>query len=658
MRTRKWCLPVLSIAMLLAGCGGEAFSIPAAGGMIHNPGTGGSNAANWQMTRYAIVTAGLEEQPPSAVDDFNGHVGKAHLGPITFTRGYEFTTPANTPFSFSVIAREDSNSGAVRIRAAHANGGIGTMTGAESIMEAGMLLEAPGLFYSGDWFDAAGDGVLGMTVRGSINSTQVLVFETITSHGSEFIAVRLRIGGHSDINMGLYGRNPGTVKSQQTIYSSDDHGFGLPAIAVSGDRYSVTCYDGNATTGRNRVWLQMNAQTSAVTGGATQSASPDSGSWRDQEIAALHNVLAIAYTGNNQVQVEVSLDRGATFGTPVVLNESATHPVGGQRLVQVELADDYTLAVAYWRSLQHGSVYSYQLCVVEGTPTGFDSNFTPTGYSFGAPWVVHSPTGAVVPVILDLEYSTAGDLVVGYGYNAWGMTSMELNFRCATKLATGQIFDYLIETFQQTWGCDPSVSIVGTGIGMSIFYAFELPAGIRMIELRNLGATPYVSSNAASLIGSGGCYMPSVHARMQGNQLRVDLLYLEPEGLGWSLRRWNFPDWSPGSIGTGVQTDVFTSTSQPGGTSIGGAPGMLVETVGFMGYDAVTHGDDVAIALHTLTHDLYAPTGWGAPGSFPPPGSPTFFSSPGTPTLLPGMTNPVPAPNPNHRSQLKIVVLD
>lgn len=658
MRTLMWCLPLLGIAMSLAACGGEAYTIPASGGMIHTPGTGGGAypLANWTTSKYGIVTAGLKQQSPMSQDSFNGHLNSAHVGSPAITSGYEFTTPANQPFAFSVIAREEGNTGAVQAKVAHTTSALGTTAGAESIFEAGMLLEAPALFYNGNWWQSDGDGAVAMTVRGSIAATQVLIFETTTSQGSEFIAVRIKLGNYSDINMGAGGANQGNVVSRQTIFSNDGQGFGLPAIAVSGDRYSVTSYDGDANTQRDRVWLQLDAQSGNVTGGTTTSASPDSGNWRDQEIAALNNVLAVVYTGNNQVQVEISLDRGASFGTPVVLNEYAGNPTGGQRLVQVELAADYTLAVAYWRGLQVGSNYTSQLCVAEATPTGFDTNFTPTGYSFGTPWVVHTENQTVVPVVLDLEYSTAGDLVVGYGFNAFLNETMYIDFRCATRLATGPVTDYLIERFWTMWGCDPSVSIIGTGASMRIFYAYELPTGIRMVELRNLGATPIVSSNAAT-VGAAGCYMPSVHARMQGSELRVDLLYLAPDGYGWSLRRMHWDDWDGQSAF--VTDDLFTSTSQAGGTPMFGTPGLLVQTAGFMGYDAVTNGDDVAIALHTLTNDLYSGMAWGAPVGAPPPQSPPqFFGSPGTPTLLPGMGNPVPTPDPNHRNQLEIIVID
>src|SRR5690606_10464186 len=119
------------------------------------------------------------------------------------------------------------------------------------------------------------------------------------------IGVRLKIGNVSEINLAAgntQGARPGATTTD--IYSSDAWQFGLPAIAVSGDRYSVVTYDGDPNSSyyvnRRRRWLQMDAATSTVTGGEAESHSLDSGFWRDQEIAALGNVLAVAYTGNGQ----------------------------------------------------------------------------------------------------------------------------------------------------------------------------------------------------------------------------------------------------------------------------------------------------------------------------------------------------------------------
>ncbi|MCB9895315.1 MAG: hypothetical protein H6839_12760 [Planctomycetes bacterium] len=652
MKSTLWLGSLCAAAVLLTACGGSDFRYSGGPSSAYNSagitGNGGSAPlANWQMTENAVVTGGLVEQVPALYDTFNGQIALAHLGVSNVTRGYEFTTPANVPFSFNVIARELSNSGLVSVKA-----GDAASANAESIQNAGIVLDAPELSYGGSWWNSFGDGVLTMNVHGKISATRVLVFQTTTTAGAEVIAVRLKIGGYSGINVGVNPGGAASVLSRTTIYSSNKDGFGLPAIAVSGNEYSCTSYDGDYYQGRLRTWLQYNDQTGVVTGGEATSVSPDSGSWRDQEITALNNVLAVAYTGNNQVQVEISLDRGASFGSAVVLNESTTATVGSQRLVQIEIAPDYTMAVAYWRLAQSGSAYQSQLCVAEASPTGFDANNTPTGYSFAAPWIVHTATSAVVPVVMDLEYSSAGDLVVGYAYNQWSAGSMTLSCRCATRLSTGTIYDYLIDSESFTWGCDPSVSIIGSGVTMRIFYAYEFSAGVRVVELVNFGAAPISASNAAT-VGITGAYAPSVHARMQNGQLRLDLLYLSPGGYGTSLSRMHFDDWDGSS---GFTTDeLFTSTTQTGGTSYNGYAGMLINTVAFMGYDAVTDGDDVALVLHTKTVDVYA--GVGLPQSAPPSSAPTYYGS-GTTVLLPGMTGSVPAPNASHPHQLEVIVLD
>ena len=89
--------------------------------------------------------------------------------------------------------------------------------------------------------------------------------------------------------------------------------------------------------------------------------------------------------------------------------------------------------------------------------------------------------------------------------------------------------------------------------------------------------------------------------------------------------------------------------------------------VGWFGYDAVLKGDEVAIAVHELTVDSYeyyrragrflCPLG-SASGGGGGSGGGGYTPPPPPKVLLPGLTDPVPTPDPNHRSRLTIIVID
>ena len=77
----------------------------------------------------------------------------------------------------------------------------------------------------------------------------------------------------------------------------------------------------------------------------------------------------------------------------------------------------------------------------------------------------------------------------------------------------------------------------------------------------------------------------------------------------------------------------------------------------WFGYDAVVDGDDVVVVLHQMSWESYDYYYLGAPT--PGAAGPAYSGAlPPPPTLLPGMTNPVAAPDPAHRNQLKVLKLD
>lgn len=645
-------------ALFLAGCYDYEFANVSGGGSVW--WNGNVNFATSDVT----LSAGMAELQAETVDNLSASVNASRFGVNTFDRVYELQTPADTDFSFNIVARGADNWGLTRVEVGHVadDGSIPTL-GSETIAGAGMTLEAPGMSNAGDIVQINGDGFARVTVRGRISKEQVLVAKVPFQNNELNIGIRISIGNTSAINLSAanpQGFRPGMTTTD--IYSSDSWQFGLPSIAVSGDRYSVVMYDGdpntNSYTYRKRRWLQMDAQTSAVTGGEANAYSMDSGFWRDQEIAAQGNVLAVAYTGNGQLRAEISLDRGATFPIERVVDSSAGF---GTRLAQIAIAPDYTLGVVYWKSYYYGS----QLTLVEGTPAGFDANNDPTGFNWGTPQVIHYAPGIVVPLVMQMEYSQGGDAVIGYGYTLLTTGMASARYRCAVRLWGGTWGDKLVDQEDRVMPCDPHVSLLGSGTSMEIFYTYEKDDGVYLWYSDDASA----SFTLAHHVAHPGAAMPSVHARMQGAEKRVDLIYAAPDGWGMELHNKQWDDFSLGAAPT--EWRITQSGAVPGGNPPAGMPqGWDITTMGWFGYDAVLKGDDVAIVYHELTYGSYEyfwawGWQWNQPNVFTASagaGSSSGgggYTPPPTPTVLaPGMTGTVPTPDPNHRNQLKIAVLD
>jgi hypothetical protein len=610
----------------------------------------------------------MENLQPEPVDTLSGSVDATRFGVAQFQRVYELETPAGADFSFNIVARGWGNFGLTRLSLGHvADNGLAPAHGVESLVGAGMTIEAPGLSNQGDTVDINGDGFARATVRGNINTEQVLLVRVPTGTGEINIGVRLKIGNVSEINLAAgntQGARPGATTTD--IYSSDAWQFGLPAIAVSGDRYSVVTYDGDPNSSyyvnRRRRWLQMDAATSTVTGGEAESHSLDSGFWRDQEIAALGNVLAVAYTGNGQLRAEISLDRGATFPIQDVINPTSGW---GTRLVQIAIAPDYTLGVLYWDSVAVGSGHRCRLMLMQATPTGMDPNITPLGYTWGTPELLHDSGTDATPLLMHMEYSQAGDIVIGYGYTTmtwlpgtWqNLTSAY--FRCAVKLQGGAWSDQLLDQQDRVVPADPHICVLGSGATMEIFYAYEKSDGVYLLHSSDAG----VSFQQVHHVAVPGAMQPSVHARLKGTDKRVDLLYAAPDGWGMALHNVLWTDFGASAP---VSYHVTQSSTAAGGTPPAGMPqGFKVTTLAWFGYDAVVKGDEVAVVYHEVTYDAYEffwTFGWGqfsgggmiamGGGSGAPQGAPPPV------VLLPGMTGNVPPPDAAHRNQLRVVVLE
>jgi hypothetical protein len=625
----------------------------------------------WNDTAFATtdvtVAAGLAELQPVGNDTLSSSVNLSRFKVSKFDRVYELQTPAGTDFAFNIVARGEGNFGLTRISVGHVeNGGSTVDMGVQSIAGAGMTVEAPGLSNRGTVVDVNGDGFARVTIRGNITSEQVLIARVPRLNDTLDIGIRISIGSQSDINLiggNTQGTRPGMTWND--VYSSNSWQFGLPSIAVSGDRYSLVAYDGDPTTPdyveRRRRWLQLDTTTSVVTGGSAQSESPDSGFWRDQEVAALGNVLAVAYTGCGQVRAEVSLNRGASFPHETIIDPYSS----GSRLVQIAIASDYRLGVLFWRTRYQNYYATSELALVEAIPTGFDSNNTPTGYFWGQTNVVHAPNTDVTPLLMHMEYSQGGDLVVGYGYTRMDFNGGNLvsssRFRCAVRPQGSYYFsDKEIDREDNSMPCDPHVSLLGSGATMEIFYAYERANGVHLWYSSNAGQT----YQRVAHVQVPGAMMPSVHARMQGADKRVDLLYVAPDGWGLAVQNLHWDNFTTGA--TGEFFSVTQSAATPGGNPPPGmSQGFLITTLAWFGYDAVIVGDDVAVVIHEITYDSYEyyyASGWnwdapvaGGAGATSGSGS---SSTPPPQVLLPGLTDPVPAPDPAHRNKLRVAVLD
>ncbi|MCK6459241.1 MAG: hypothetical protein L6Q95_05030, partial [Planctomycetes bacterium] len=403
-------------------------------------GGGGGGGGGQLQAAPLVVAAGMVPIEPAPADTISGAVDLARLGITGVTRVYDLTTPAGEPFCFDLLTRGPGNGGQVRVSVAHAaDGGATPAGGPETLGFAGLVPTANGASGHEEWFDAFGDGFARITVGGAIDADQVIAVEAETPEGDVTALIRVRIGPESPINVAAKaGTDYPGVMSIDTIYSSDSYQFGLPVCAISGDRTTVVAYEGDASDpyryDRYEMRIQHDRVTGLVTGGAALEPNPDSGNWRDHEVAALYTVLALVHCGLAEVTLKLSFDRGATFGQVATLARAGGD--GTTHLATVEMAADYTVAVAFWQTHFGGA----ELMLVEGSPSAFDGSGSPTRFAFGAPKVLYATSGDVAPVIMGLAWSPGGDLVLGYGFTSfsWNEATMETTvttqFRCAVRL--------------------------------------------------------------------------------------------------------------------------------------------------------------------------------------------------------------------------------
>lgn len=148
--------------------------------------------------------------------------------------------------------------------------------------------------------------------------------------------------------------------------------------------------------------LQHAAATGQVTGGGARAVGSDLGNWRDHEIAALYNVLAVG---------------------------RAPRSASSCGCRSIAIAVDYSLALAFWQNR-------------------------------AAPILVHEVPQLVVPLPMGVEWSEGGDLVIGHGYTYWPpggiwTGNVVTGFHCAMRPWQGGFRDVTVDG-EVMFGRDPS----------------------------------------------------------------------------------------------------------------------------------------------------------------------------------------------------------
>lgn len=638
-------VPMSLLGLLAAGCGGAGDAAPVQPGRV----------------ALAVDTTVLAPDPATTVPP----VDLARFGSPRIAAVHRVTTPPNTPFRFDLVTWQEGSQGSVMVSLGHAaDGESAPGGGVESLAAAGLVPTGSGLAGSDVWITANGDGLARLSVQGSIERPQVLV-ATGPEGGATIVSIEL--GERSIVNQAATTAPPHpSISARSTIYSSDAWNFGLPAIAVSGDRTSIVAYEGDRQTGmsfaRYEMRMQHDRATGAVTGGGSVQVGNDLGNWRNCEVAALYNVLAVARSEPDQALLRLSFDRGATFGQELGfgVGQGQTH------LAQLAIAANYTIALAYWQTAWSGEL---QLMLVEGWPTAMDPNGSPLVYQFQVPVVLRSMPAASTPLTTGIAWSSGGDLVVGYAASTWASAgvgwSSTTEFRCMSRPWGGAMRDVLVDT-EQVFGRDPSVAVLGSGGSMQVFYAYEVQDGVRLATSSDGGA----AFTMAATFGGAGAHLPSVFARERNGATKVDVLYLTSAAYGTELHHARWADF--GTSGredfriTGASM-VPTPAQGPRYGGNGMTPpfdyGWRTTQVSWLGYDAAIDGDQIVAVVDEVTFDAaylclamfqsFGGSQTTTAGMLPP-----IFRSANPPPLAPGMTQSLPAADPAHSHQLQILRID
>jgi hypothetical protein len=595
----------------------------------------GSNGrtADTTATARLLVTAGTNRLEPSGAA--RPAVAPAEVDGGTIATFYRLTTPADQPFAFDLVSWSRGAAGFSQVAVKHLRAGNAVASGDASMVEAGLLPQGSGLSRGGGWLGASGDGFVRLSLQGRITERQLLA---VSADNDEIALVEIAIGDQSPINRpssGEGGLPPGAVLD--TVYSSDSWQFGLPTVAVSGDRTSIVCYEGDhldpTSADRYELRLQQNGATGAVTGGATPLTGQDSGYWRDHEIAALYNVLAVVRGEQGLVRARLSFDRGATFAQDAVVMTGN----GPSRLVQTAMAADYTLAIGAWR--ENATATGVEFVLVEGRPQAFDAFGSPTWFLFQPAQVLYTAPMDSAPLVTGIAWSEGGDLVVGFGvstFEAGPTWTSTTTFRCATRRFGEQFVEVEVDREEIT-GMDPTVAVAGQGAGLQVFYGYEASDGVRLASSSDGGRT----FTRQATLGSPGDHQPTVLVRESAGVVQVDLLYLGMRNDGLELHRSHWSAWpsSPRADSELTTASTVVTTPSPSSPSPGGgipwsSYSMRSTQLNWLGYDAVVDGAAIVIAYDEVTFD-------------------NVMVCLGSPSVVPSSTAGVPAGGGPHRARAR-----
>lgn len=633
---------------------------------------GPKKAKEWPdvfSTEDVVLSAGLFELQPETTDTLSSTVNLGRFGINGFDETFELTTPANTDFDFTLTARGTVNGGMVRMALGHVEDGNITVSGGpETLLSAGMWVEGSGAATDGIFVNAEGDGFSRMTVHGNVTEDQVLLVMIPSIDSYRSIGIRIAIGSSSEINTNdSSDANPRPNMTVFDIFSSDSPNLGLPSVGATDGQILVAVNDGEDpeddeySDNPNRRWIKVDPTTGLpVVGGTARSHHGDENNWKDHVIDTRDNVVAAAYAAKGVLRCELSLDEGNSFWATTI--EST--PGLPQRVPAICIGPDFDICIAWWRTTVSPLGKLGQMVMVEATPTGFDQDGKPTGYLWGNAQTVHSAWRDATPQMMCAQYSDGGDLVIAHAYSHTDRTQFPrvtwAEFRCAVRPDGEYLFDeHLVEYVERIMPSDPHVCLVGSGASMTIYYAYELPDGVRLARSSNGGTT----WSTAHTINQRGAMAPSVHARTVGTNTVVDLLYLEPRKGGQELRcmHWdNFAMSTPGEIYSVLEAD-----SQTAPASNGLPAGRSIKGVGWLGYQSKLVDDEIVVVVHEVDMDSRdfrlrerSRNRWGqtplpvalAAGAEGEPTVPTFE--------IPGLQDTVPAVDAGHDNQLKIIILE
>jgi len=243
---------------------------------------------------------------------------------------------------------------------------------------------------------------------------------------------------------------------------------------------------------------------------------------------------------------------------------------------------------------------------------------------------------------------------------AWRSTT---EFRCATRL-WGESWQHAEVDREEMFGMDPTVAVRGQGETLQIFYAYEVRDGLRLATSDDGG----FAWTVADAFGQPGDHLPTVFVRdgAAPGTAKVDVLYLATRAAGNELHRSSWAEWGVSErVDAALTRASFVATAFVPQSGLPGIslPFVLATTqVGWLGYDAVQVGDEFVIAYDEVTMDSVQ-FGLGIALSFPnanttSAGGPVYgpiFSPATPPPLAPGLTVPMPPPDPAHMHQLKLL---